>query len=171
MSPLPSVPPHIDAPSQTGGRAVAARGLAAGIVAAAALLGILLGYGRRQGTLWRPLNAAAHTVLGGHADGVWGYQTDVTPTGVAVVFVLSVVAGFVAARLAFSHRVSHLVAASAGVAFTGYLLHLHVVARMPGGLAELLSVGQLRALYLALGIALFAGMRFAFYGLERTPVS
>jgi hypothetical protein len=44
------------------------------------------------------------------------------------------------------------------------------VARLPGGLAELLSVGQLRALYLALGIALFAGMRFAFYGLERTPV-
>jgi hypothetical protein len=44
----------------------------------------------------------------------------------------------------------------------GYLLHLHVVARMPGGLADLLTVGEMRALYLVLGIALVAGMRFAF---------
>jgi hypothetical protein len=147
---------------------IAARGLVAGAIAAAALLGILLGFGRREGTLWRPLNAAAHTVLGGHADGVWGYQTDVTPVGVAVVIVVSLVAGLLVARLVSPHRFSRLVAAAAGVSLTGYLFHLHVVARTPGGLAALLSVGQLRALYLALGIALLAGMRFAFYGLDRT---
>jgi hypothetical protein len=125
---------------------------------------MLLGFGRREGTLWRPLNAAAHTLLGGHADGVWGYQTDVTLAGVGVVLVVSLVAGLLVAGLASPHRVSHLVMAAAGVSLTGYLFHLHLVARTPGGLAALLTVGELRALYLALGIALLAGMRFAFSG-------
>jgi hypothetical protein len=174
MSPLssPPLPPPIpEAPYPTSAAAIAARGLAAGIVAAAAMLGILLGFGRREGTLWRPLNAAAHTLVGAHADGVWGYQGDVTPAGGAVVIVVSLVAGLLVARLASPHRFLPLLAAAAGVSLTGYLVHLHVVAQTPGGLAALLSVGELRALYLALGIALLAGMRFAFYGLNRTSVS
>jgi hypothetical protein len=56
----------------------------------------------------------------------------------------------------------HVATAAGGVAVVGYLLHLHVVARTPGGLADLLTVGELRALYLTLGVALVAGMRFAF---------
>jgi hypothetical protein len=129
---------------------------------------MLLGYGRREGTPWRPLNAAAHTLVGARADDVWGYQTDVTPLGGAVVIVVSLVAGIIVARLGSHHRFLHLVAASAGVSLLGYLVHLHVVASTPGGLAALLSVGELRALYLAAGIALLAGMRFAFHGPKRT---
>jgi hypothetical protein len=75
---------------------------------------------------------------------------------------MSVVAGIVTARIAPPFRTLHVAAAAAGVAITGYLLHLHVVARTPGGLADLLTVGELRALYLTLGVALVAGMRFAF---------
>jgi hypothetical protein len=142
------------------------RGLIAGSIVAGALLGILLGFGRREGTLWRPLNAAAHTIVGGHADGVWGYQADVTLVGVAVVLVVSLVAGLLVARLTSPHRFLDLVMAAAGVSLTGYLVHLHIVARTPGGLAALLSVGELRAFYLALGIALVAGMRLAFSDLE-----
>jgi hypothetical protein len=63
----------------------------------------------------------------------------------------------------------HVVAAAAGVALTGYLVHLHVAARAPGGLAALLSVGELRGLYVTLGVALGAGMRFAFSTVADAP--
>jgi hypothetical protein len=82
--------------------------------------------------------------------------------GGLVVLVMSVVAGIVTARIAPTFRTLHVATAAAGIAFIGYLLHLHVVARTPGGLADLLTVGELRALYLTLGVALVAGMRFAF---------
>ena len=71
--------------------------LAGAGITAATLIGMLLGLGRRYSTLWRPLNAAAHTVLGTRADGVWGFQADVTLTGVAVVLVMSAMTGVVIA--------------------------------------------------------------------------
>jgi hypothetical protein len=140
----------------------ALRGIVSGAVAGAALLGFLVGIGRRAGTAWRPVNAAAFGVLGTQADGVWSYHGSVTPMGGLVVLVMSIVAGIVTARIAPSFRTLHVAAAAGGVAIVGYLLHLHVVARTPGGLADLLTVGELRALYLTLGVALVAGMRFAF---------
>jgi hypothetical protein len=148
---------------------VAQRGLVSGAVAAAAVLGLLIGMGRRSGTVWRPINAAAHTVLGGQADGVWSYHGSVTPMGGLVVLAMSVAAGFVVARIASPFRTMHVAAAAAGVALVSYLLHLHVAARTPGGLAALLSVGELRAMYLTLGVALVAGMRFAFSTSASTP--
>jgi hypothetical protein len=140
----------------------ALRGLVSGTIAGAAVLGLLMGIGRRTGTIWRPVNAAAHGVLGAQADGVWSYHGSVTPMGGVVVLVMSIVAGIVTARIAPSFRTLHVAMAAGGVAVVGYLLHLHVVARTPGGLADLLTVGELRALYLTLGVALVAGMRFAF---------
>jgi hypothetical protein len=148
--------------SSTGAPSWALRGIVSGIVAGAAMLGLLIGIGRRAGTAWRPINAAAHGVLGSQADGVWSYHGSVTPMGGLVVLVMSVVAGLVTARIAPTFRTLHVATAATGVAFVGYLLHLHVVARTPGGLADLLTVGELRALYLTLGVALVAGMRFAF---------
>ncbi|MDB4890230.1 MAG: hypothetical protein JWL61_2085 [Gemmatimonadetes bacterium] len=135
---------------------------AASVITAAAILGMLLGLGRRYSTLWRPLNAAAHTVLGARADGVWGYQSDVTPVGCAVVLVVSVMTGFVIALLASSGRTLHRAMATFGIVLVGYLVHVHIVARTPGGLAALLSIGELRALYVAVAIAVFVGMRYAF---------
>lgn len=125
------------------------------------MLGMLMGMGRRGGTVWRPVNAAAHLVLGGAADGVWAYHGSVTPMGGLVVLVVSVSAGFAVARIANSRRTSYVAAAAALVSLLGYLVHVHVAARSPGGLSELLSVGEMRALYLTLGIALVAGTRFA----------
>lgn len=153
LAPLPAASaPH---PATTAG-------LLAGAIAAATLIGELLGLGHRNGTLWRPLNAAAHTLIGARADGVWDFAPIVTPAGGLVVLALSAVAGVVTARLASSGRAPRLVGAAAGVALLGYLLHVRVAARTPGGLAALLSVGELRALYLSLAISLVAGMRFAF---------
>jgi hypothetical protein len=140
----------------------AQHGVVAGSVGGAAALGLLLGIGRRAGTAWRPINAAAHGVIGAQADGVWSYHGSVTPMGGLVVLVMSMAAGFVVARIAPSFRILHVAPTAAAVLLAGCLLHLHVVARTPGGLAALLSVGELRGLYLTLGIALVAGMRFAF---------
>lgn len=138
------------------------RGLAGGAVASAAALGLLFGLGRRAGTTWRPLNAAAHTLLGATADGVWTFQQSVTPVGGLVVLAMSAMAALVVARIASPFRTLHVVVTTAGVVLVGYLLHVHVIARRPGGLAALLTVGELRALYLTLGLALVIGMRFAF---------
>lgn len=141
-------------------------GLAAGAIAGAALVGVLLGLGRRAGTVWRPINAAAHMILGARADGIWDFDPGVTPVGVAVVLVLSSIAAVIVARIASSFRRLHVVVVAAGVSLTGYLVHVHVAARTPGGLAALLTVGELRALYVVLAVSVAAGMRFAFF----TPV-
>jgi hypothetical protein len=141
---------------------VAARGIAAGLVASAAVLGLLIGIGRRAGTALRPLNATAYTLLGTRADGVWGFDAVVTLAGVVVVLVVSALAGMIVARLARSFRTFRVVVAGAGVALVGYLLHVHLVSRVDGGLSALLSLGELRALYLAGASALVLGMRVAF---------
>jgi hypothetical protein len=139
-----------------------ARGAAGGLVAAAAAAGLLVGIGRRAGTALRPLNATAYTLLGTRADGVWGFDPIVTIVGVLVVLAVSTLAGIVVARLAPSFRTLRVVLAAAGVALVGYLLHLHVAARVDGGLSALLSVGELRALYVTAASALVLGMGFAF---------
>ena len=136
--------------------------LGASAITAGTLFGMLLGLGRRNSTVWRPLNAAAHTVLGARADGVWGFQFDVTLTGCAVVLVMSAMTGFVVAELTSSGRTLFRAMATVGIVLAGYLAHVHIVARKPGGLAALLSLGELRALYAAVAIALFIGMRYAF---------
>ena len=125
--------------------------------------------GRRDSTLWRPLNAAAHAVLGVRADDVWGFQPDVTLVGGAVVLVVSAVAGVVIAELTSSRRTLPSALASFGVALIGYLAHVHIVARTPGGLAALLTLGELRALYATGAIALLVGMRYAFSPFAGAP--
>lgn len=138
------------------------RGLGAGLVAAAAVIGLLVGLGRRAGTALRPLNATAYALLGTRADGVWGFAPIVTISGVVVVLAVSAMAGIVVARLSPSFRTFRVLVAAAGVALAGYLLHVHVAARVDGGLSALLSIGELRALYVTAASALVLGMRFAF---------
>lgn len=171
LAPLPpiAVTPDVSecAPVRQPGRL--AVGLGAGLVTAASSLGMLLGMGRRDSTLWRPLNAAAHAVLGVRADDVWGFQPDVTLVGGAVVLVVSAVAGVVIAELTSSRRTLPSALASFGVALVGYLAHVHIVARTPGGLAALLTLGELRALYATGAIALLVGMRYAFSPFAGAP--
>jgi len=142
-----------------------ARGLAAGLVAAAAMIGLLIGIGRRAGTAFRPVNATAYAVIGTRADGVWGFVWSVghvTILGVLVVLVLSAVAGILVAWLSPSQRTLRVLVAAAGVAVVGYCFHVYVAARIDGGLSALLSIGELRALYVTLAGALVLGMRLAF---------
>jgi hypothetical protein len=140
----------------------ARRGIEAGLVASAAVLGLLTGIGRRAGTALRPLNATAYTLLGTRADGVWGFDPIVTLAGVVVVLAMGALAGMLVARLSPSFRTFRVVVAAAGVALVGYLLHVHLAARVDGGLSALLAVGELRALYAVAASALVLGMRLAF---------
>lgn len=150
-------------------KAIAAtRTLVAGVVGAAAVLGVLVGIGRRAGTPWRPVNAMAHALLGARADDVWNFSWSVTPAGALVLVATCVVAALVIAALARRPSWARLAPSAAVVALAGYLLHLHVVARTAGGLAEVLDVGELRAVYAVAAIALASGMRFAFYTANAT---
>ena len=158
-----TTPRAVDAP--VSGPTTLQRGIAAGLVAAAAIMGLLVGIGRRSGTAFRPLNATAYTVIGTRADGVWGFVWSVghvTILGVLVVLAMSVVAGILVAWLSPSQRALRELLAASAVAVVGYFLHVHVVARIDGGLSALLSLGELRALYITLASALVVGMRLAF---------
>jgi hypothetical protein len=137
------------------------RGIVAGVVGAAGVTGLLVGIGRRAGTAVRPLNATGYVLLGPRADGVWGIEMNVTLAGVVVVLAVSVVAGMLVARLSPPNRTARALVAAAGVSLVGYLLHVHVAARVDGGLSALLTLGELRALYLTYAIALATGMRLA----------
>ena len=136
--------------------------LGAGGLLAASSLGILLGVGRRSGTPWRALNAAAHAVIGERADNVWGFQFDVTLVGCAVVLAVSAMAGVAIAELTSTRRTIFRTMATGAVVLLGYLVHVHIVARTSGGLAALLTLGELRVLYAGGAIAAVAGMRYAF---------
>jgi hypothetical protein len=93
--------------------------------------------------------------------GVRGVDAIVTLAGCVVVLAVSVVTGAdVRARAAATH--SSRPPRDVGRVARRYLLHVHVAARVDGGLSALLTVGELRALYLTYAIALVAGMRLAF---------
>ena len=147
-----------------------ATALAAWSVTAGTALGMLLGLGRRHSTLWRPLNATAHVLLGARADDVWGFQLDVTPAGCAVVLVMSAVAAIATATLTSSRRTAPGAIAAIGVVLVGYLAHLYIAGRSAGGLAAFLSPGELRALYASVAIALPFGMRYAFSTNDTLPL-
>ena len=145
--------------------------LGAGGLLAASSLGILLGLGRRSGTSWRALNAAAHVVIGARADDVWGFQFDVTLVGCAVVLAVSAMAGVAIAELTSTRRTILRTMATGAVVLLGYLVHVHIVSRTPGGLAALLTLGELRVLYGGGAIAVVAGMRYAFLPVAGEPTN
>lgn len=161
-NPQPSLSPASQDPAEREPEPLLSpRAVPASSLTAAAVLGMLVGLGRRHYTMWQPLNATAHPIIGDRADNVLGFQANVTLPGVAVVLVVSVMAGVIATALTSSRRTLHCAMTAFGVALAGYVVHLNIVARTPGGLATLLQVGELRAVYAAGAIALFAGMRYA----------
>ncbi len=158
---MPSYIPIAPWPRRGPGRRAEIIGATA--LTTATILGMLVGVGHRHGTIWQPLNASARTLIGERAENVFGFHFDVTLAGVAVVLVMSAVASCVTVGLTSSRRPFSRAMTAFGVALAGYLVHLHIVARTPGGLAAFLDVGELRALYFASAIALTIGMRYAFF--------
>ena len=135
-------------------------GFSAGIVAAAATTGALLGFGLRQGMPARAFNVAASLVLGDAAAGSWGFHRLATPLGV-VLHVAGVLAlGIVAALIATRSRRHRVVIASVIVSAGAGIMHFALLGR-DASASRALTIPQLTVVYMLLAAGLMVGMRLA----------
>ena len=140
-------------------------GLSAGLVAAAATTGALLGFGLRQGMPARPFNVAASVVLGEAAAGSWGFHRLATPLGLAIHIIAVIALGMLAATLAARSRRLRSVGSSVIVSVSAAILHIGLAGR-DASATRALTIPQLIAVYLLLAAGLVVGMRLARTGLR-----
>ena len=131
------------------------RGLRAGIIAAAATAGVLIGFGIARGAPLQPLNAVAHLVIGTRAYLADGFRSGVTPLALA----LHVLAAVVWAELfvLITPRLRGLTLFVAALVFAGaiFLVDVVLLARGPRpALGEALTAGEQGIVYLVFGLAL-----------------
>ena len=129
-------------------------------MAAAATLGVLIGFGSVRGAALRPLNGIAHTVFGTRAYLMHGFDPAVTLAAL-VIHVASVVAwGVIFALLAGRLRGARLIAAAllyaAAVALVDRLL---VPPTLVPGFNQALTHGEIATIYVILAVSLAAGSR------------
>jgi hypothetical protein len=138
------------------------QGVYAGIVAAAATAGMLIGFGRARGEAWRPLNAVGHLLLGYRARLMDRFDVFVTPVGVALHLTFVVLWGVLFALVAARLRGWRLAAAAAALGAAALVIDARL---LPDGLdlgfPALLSRPELIALYAVLAAALALGIRLA----------
>ena len=134
--------------------------MSAGLVAAAATTGALLGFGLRQGMPARPFNVAAAMLLGEGAAGSWGFHRLATPVGLALHVVAVLALGVVAAFIATRSRSLRSVGASVIVSVGAGIVHIALVSR-DASATRALTVPQLIVVYLLMGAGLVVGMRLA----------
>jgi hypothetical protein len=136
-------------------------GVYAGIVAAAATAGTLIGFGRARGEAWRPLNAVGHLFLGYRARLMDRFDPLVTPVGIALHVLSVVVWGVLFALVAARLRGWRLAAAAAALGAAAFVIDTHLLPdRFDPGFPALLSRGELIAVYAVLAAALALGIRF-----------
>ncbi len=138
----------------------------AGIVAWAATLGVLIGFGRSRDAALQPLNSIAHPFFGTRALLMQGFDWVVTPTALLLHLAVLVVAGVIFALLAARLRGLRLFSAAAAYALLIWLVNrLTLPTMLSAGLARLLSPWELVLFYLVLAIALALGVKL---GVSRT---
>jgi hypothetical protein len=138
------------------------QGVRAGLVAAAATAGVLVGFGVARREPLRMLNAVAHMVIGTRAYYTVGFDALATPLALALHALSVVLWGVLFAALAGRLRGARLAAAAALLAAAAFLIDYHLVPeRFRPGFETLLTTGELAALYAALGASLVAGLRWA----------
>jgi hypothetical protein len=137
-------------------------GVWSGIVAAAATLGALLGFGVAHGAWILPLNAIAHGVFGTRALLLDVVDPLVTTTAL-VIHVVSLILVGVAFVLLIDARVyerpAWLTAAAAMFTIALALFDRLLPARLAPGFERPLSPGETAAVYVVFGISLIAGVR------------
>ena len=136
------------------------QGISAGLVAAAATTGALLGFGLRQGMPARPFNVTAAIILGDAAAGSWGFNPVATPVGIVLHIAAVMALGVVAALMVGKWRWRRSVMASVIVSAGAGILHLAVVAGRDGSVRAL-TAAQLIVVYLLITAGLVIGMRLA----------
>lgn len=144
------------------------QGAWAGIIAAAATLGTLLGFGRARGATLRPLNAVAHMVYGTRAFLMDELYAPITLTAlvlhVASVLLWGIAFALLAGRL---RGIRLLIAALLFSGFAWVTDRFLVPAALAPGFEQVLSPLELATVYLVLALSLAAGVRAA----AREPVA
>jgi hypothetical protein len=138
------------------------RGLVAGVVAAGATAGTLLGLGRARGAAFALLNDAAHILIGSRALSVDTFSAQVTGLAMLVHLASLLLWGVLFALLAGGLRGWRL--AIAAVLFAGGALALDVLVLPPSlrpGFETAMTAGELALLYAVLAAALAIGVREA----------
>ena len=138
------------------------QGVHAGVVAAAATAGTLVGFGLARGEAWRPLNAVAHLVLGYRARLMDRFHPVVTPAGIALHLLFVVIWGVLFALIAARLRGWRLAIAAAALGAAAFVVDTRLLPeRLDPGFPALLTRPELLALYAVLAAALALGLRLA----------
>jgi hypothetical protein len=135
-------------------------GASAGFLAAAATTGTLIVIGARTATAWRPFNLIASHVLGSRAAEAIGFVPSVTIAGIILHLLIVVLLGVIVLGIVRS-GVSPLLPTTLAVTVLCCLLSIGMARRGGVSLATLFPLGDLLVYYVALGISLMAGIRFA----------
>lgn len=137
-------------------------GLFAGLTAAAATAGVLIGFGFARGAPWRLINSDAAIVFGNNARLHDDFNTTVTVTGL-VVHVLSVLLWGLLFAIA-TRRVRVLWLALTGMLFASAVYVIDIVllpGRLAPGFENALSTPELIVVFATLGFSLAAGAAMA----------
>jgi hypothetical protein len=131
----------------------------AGVVAAAATAGALLGLGRAHGATLRPLNAVAHIVVGSRAYFMEGVNWPVTPLASVVHLTAAVTWGVALSLITPRLRGAPLYAASLAFAAVTWAFEYRVIPdRWRPGFEKGLSGAEIGLVYLVLALALGWGL-------------
>ena len=137
-------------------------GVYAGVVAAAATTGTLIGFGRARGEAWHPLNAVGHLLLGYRARLMDRFDPLVTPVGIALHVLCVVIWGVLFAVVAGRLRGWRLAGAAAALGAAALVIDTRLLPdRLDPGFSSLLSGPELIAVYAVLAVALAIGVRLA----------
>ena len=138
----------------------------AGIVAWAATLGVLVGFGRARGAALQPLNSIAHPFFGTRALLMQGFDWAITPAALLLHLALFVVSGVIFALIATRLRGFRLVGAAVAYALVIWLVNRVMLPTMfSSGLAQVLSRWEIGVFYFVMALALALGVRL---GIGRT---
>ncbi|HEX5438438.1 MAG TPA: hypothetical protein VFW98_14885 [Gemmatimonadaceae bacterium] len=134
-------------------------GLRSGVIAAAAIVGVLLGLGRAHDSTFRPLNAVAHVALGSRALLFDRLSLEVTLLGLILLVGALLVWGVLFAFVAASLRGIRLLIAGTLFTVVVYLVNAGLLPpRFRPGFELILSAAELAAVYIALAVALTAAL-------------
>lgn len=144
--------------------------LLTGALAAAATAGAVLGFGLRAGTPVRGFNAIASLALSDRAEGVWGWDSTVTPAGIMMLVAMMMGWGVLFSLLAIRMRGWRLAALAAAMGLAVWLVTTAIVLRRAAPeVVEVLGTGQVAGLHVVLAVALGVGMRFARSDIRSDP--
>lgn len=144
----------------------------AGVVAWAATVGVLVGFGRSRGAALQPLNSIAHQFFGTRALLMQGFDWAITPVALLLHLAVLVALGVIFALLAVRLRGFRLVGAAIAYALVIWLVNrLMLPTVLSAGLAQTLSPWEMGVFYLVMALALALGVRLGLGSATRAAVT